>query len=121
MPGEAMKSLGGGGGSFSKTSSKALSKPVNKPKGAPKKLSHSQLVAKWEAQGGKFAVEEKKAWTKSDIEHARQEKERALKEKADEAKGVRKPEIEEQDPTTTDDGPKVMAASLARPSRYRGR
>ena len=72
-----MKALGGGGGSYSKTSSKpSTSKSESKPKSKPKKLSHSQLIAKWEAQGGKF-VETKKEWTKADIDRARNAKERA--------------------------------------------
>ena len=46
-----MKALGGGGGSYSKTSKKAEAKPEPKAKPKPQKMSHSQLVGQWEAQG----------------------------------------------------------------------
>jgi len=71
-----MKGMGGGGGSHSRTSAKAAPKPASKPKAAPRKMSHSQLVAKWEAQGGKF-VETKTEWSKADIDRARNAKQRA--------------------------------------------
>ena len=79
-----MKALGGGGGSYSSTSKKY------EPKAEPKKpkpvqgLSHSQLMAQWEANGrdpktGKLIkhVETKAVWTKADIDRARRAKERA--------------------------------------------
>ena len=79
-----MKALGGGGGSYSSTSKKY------EPKAEPKKpkpvqgLSHSQLMAQWEANGrdpktGKLIkhMETKAVWTKADIDRARRAKERA--------------------------------------------
>lgn len=72
-----MKAMGGGGGSFSRSTQKAAPKQPVKVKKAPKQMSHSQLAAKWQEQGGKFVEPEKKQWTKSDIEHARAAKERA--------------------------------------------
>lgn len=90
-----MKALGGGGGSFSKTTHKAAPKAVEKPKPKPKALSHSQLVAQWEQQGrdanGKLIkyVEKEKKWTKEDIDRAR-----AAKEKAEEeARNAEKPKM----------------------------
>ena len=65
--------LGGGGGSFSKTSGKAAPKIVLAKKAGPKKLSHKELAGKWAAQGGKFADQGQKVWSKSDIDRARGE------------------------------------------------
>ena len=83
-----MKALGGGGGSWSKTSNKAEPKPVVKAKPPAKKLSHSELAAQWEANGrdesGKLikGVETKRAWTQGDIDRARRAKERAEEQAA---------------------------------------
>lgn len=84
-----MKAMGGGGGSFSKSSAKHVEQKPVKAKKGPKQMSHSELAALWQAQGGKFAVEEKKEWTKADIEHARAAKERA--EQA--ARDAKKPQM----------------------------
>ena len=82
-----MKALGGGGGSYSKTSHKAVAKPAEKPKAKPKTLSHSQLQAQWEQNGRdadgkliKHVVDTSKIWTKADIERARAAKEKAEEE-----------------------------------------
>ena len=82
-----MKALGGGGGSYSKTSQKAAAKPVEKPKAKPKQLSHSQLQAQWEQNGRdadgkliKHVVDTSKVWTKQDIDRARAAKEKAEEE-----------------------------------------
>ena len=55
--------------SFSTTSQKFKAKPV-KTTNTPKGPSHSQLAARWAAQGGKF-VETKRVWTKAEINAAR--------------------------------------------------
>lgn len=81
-----MKALGGGGGSFSKTTLKAAPKAPVKPKGKPKKMSHSQLAALWQEQGGKFSVEQKKEWSKAEIDRARAAKERAEEAAAEAAR-----------------------------------
>ena len=80
------KALGGGGGSFSKTSKKHVSAPVVKVK-KEKKISHSELAARWQEQGGKFVESDKKVWTKADIDRARAEKEKREEEAAQAAKG----------------------------------
>ena len=63
--------MGGGGGSYSSSSNKAAPKVVEKKPKAVQGLSHSQLMAQWEANGrdektGKLLkhVETKAAWTK---------------------------------------------------------
>ena len=71
-----MKAMGGGGGSFSKSSAKHVAQATVKVK-KEKKVSHSELAARWAANGGKFVEPEKKAWTKADIAQAQAEKERA--------------------------------------------
>ena len=78
-----MKALGGGGGSYSLTSKKYESKAEPKKPKPVQGLSHSQLMAQWEANGrdpktGKLIkhVETKAVWTKADIDRARRAKER---------------------------------------------
>merc|ERR1719161_771421 len=75
-----MKALGGGGGSFSKTSKKYVA-PTAKKSSGPKKMSHKELIALWTRQGGKFAAPTK-VWTKADIDRARTEKEKRLADQA---------------------------------------
>jgi len=99
--------MGGGGGSYSSSSNKAAPKVVEKKPKAVQGLSHSQLMAQWEANGrdektGKLLkhVETKAAWTKADIDRAR-----AAKERAEEAQRVAlKPTLVEAGSTAGEGG-----------------
>lgn len=102
-----MKAMGGGGGSFSRSSQKAEVKAPTKVKHAPKKLSHADLLNKWAAQGGKFAVSEKKrVWTKADIEHAKAQKDAAARGEVLPPRAPRKPRVRRPEGTEgpDDDG-----------------
>ena len=114
-----MKALGGGGGSYSSTSKKY------EPKAEPKKpkpvqgLSHSQLMAQWEANGrdaktGKLIkhVETKAVWTKADIDRARRAKERVEEAQRE----ALKPVLVEAGSTADEGGGarRVMAPEAAR-------
>jgi len=66
------KAMGGGGGSYSQSTSKHVPVAKSKP-GGPKKLSHKELLMKWTRDGGKFGPP-RKVWTKADIDRARNSK-----------------------------------------------
>ena len=109
-----MKAMGGGGGSYSKSTQKAAPKSAPKVSRGPKKPTHSQLVAKWQEQGGKF-VEEKKEWTKADIDRARRAKEAAEEAAAAAAAAGRAPlPLAEEEEATGPAGPKSAELAKAR-------
>ena len=105
--------MGGGGGSYSKTSRKAAPKSAPKVSKGPKKPTHSQLVAKWQEQGGKF-VEEKKEWTKADIDRARRAKEAAEEAAAAAAAAGSAPPPPEEEEQSGPAGPTVAELARAR-------
>ena len=83
VPKPGMKSMNGGGGSMSRSTAKYVAPTVEKPKPKPKVATHSQRAAQWEANGrdanGKLIkhVEKKQAWTKEEVNRAR---DRAMEE-----------------------------------------
>ena len=91
--------------SFSTTSQKFKAKPV-KTTNTPKGPSHSQLAARWAAQGGKF-VETKRVWTKAEINAARSASDKgtfgARAKPSDERVSAGVVEDDEDDDAGTDD------------------